>query len=229
MDLVFAVIIVTLATYSIFRLNTVTPIIRITFSRDEYLDSHLKYQILLLILASVVLVLTYFLNPINFSLLLSVGNITAPAKPVEWFEIGPNRSWLFVGLYLTVIITLGTFTFVYLQYRHVKISMSQVLPYMGCIVFVNQLFFRRGDISHRYHLAVHGDCGCVIYCIDFGCYIWSCPFWRHASWIDRHGNGRFSWLVSCQVSYGNTWHLLGVVYTFCTRCRYLYRFYIEPY
>jgi len=154
MEIVFASIIVTIAAFTIFRLNSVTPLIRVTFSRNEYLNSHLKYQVLLLILASIVLVLAYLQNPTNFSVLLSVGNISAPAKPVTWFGIGQNRSWLFAGLYLSIIITMGTLTFVYLQFRHLKMSVVEVLPYIGWILlfsltnsFSEEAIFRVGIIS----------------------------------------------------------------------------------
>jgi membrane protease YdiL (CAAX protease family) len=154
MEIVIASVIVTIAGFTIFRLNSVAPVIRVTFSRDEYLNSHTKYQILLLILATIVLALAYFQNPTNFGVLLSFGNISAPAKPVEWFGIGQDRSWLFAGLYLMVIITLGTFTFVYLQFRHLKLSVGQIFPYVGWILmfsltnsFSEEAIFRIGIIS----------------------------------------------------------------------------------
>ncbi|MCG7983338.1 MAG: CPBP family intramembrane metalloprotease [Candidatus Thiodiazotropha lotti] len=154
MEIVFASIIVTIAAFTIFRLNSITPFIRVTFSRDEYLNGHLKYQIALLFLASIVLLLAYFQNPTNFSVLLSLGNISAPAKPVAWFGIGENRSWLFAGLYLSIIITLGTLTFVYFQFRHLKMSVSEVFPYVGWILlfsltnsFSEEVIFRIGIIS----------------------------------------------------------------------------------
>jgi len=154
MELISASIIVSLAAFTIFRLNSVISSIRITFSCDEYLNSHLKYQIALLILASIVLVLTYAQNPINLNLLFSIGNISAPADPVAWFGIGSNRSWLFAGLYLSVIITMGTLTFVYLQFRNLKVSIVEALPYIGWVLlfsltnsFSEEAIFRLGIIS----------------------------------------------------------------------------------
>lgn len=154
MELVIALIIITIATFMIFRLNSVTKYIRITFSSDDYLDSHLKYQIILLTLASVVLLLTFLQNPTNFIALFSVGNISAPAEPVTWFGIGQDRSWIFAGLYLCILITMGTFTFVYLQFRRLKVSFTEIIPYTGWIVlfsltnsFSEEAIFRLGIIS----------------------------------------------------------------------------------
>lgn len=155
METISALIIVTLATFSIFRLNSISSsLIRLRFSGDEYLNSHLKYQIALLVLAGFVLLLTFVQNPDNFALLFSIGNISAPAHPVDWFGIGSNRTWIFAGLYLSVIITLGTLTFVYLQFRHLKQSIVEVLPYVGWVVlfslmnsFSEEAIFRLGIIA----------------------------------------------------------------------------------
>lgn len=83
METIIASLVVSLAALTIFRLNSVTPFIRITFSSDDYLNSHLKYQLALLVLAITVLAVTYAQNPINLRILFSVGNISAPANPVE--------------------------------------------------------------------------------------------------------------------------------------------------
>ena len=154
MELVTALIIVILATFMIFRLNSITKYIRITFSNNGYLDSHLKYQIMLMALASIVLILTFIQNPTNISALLSVGNISAPAEPVTWFGIGHERSWIFAGLHLYIYITMGTLTFVYLQFRKLKVSFAEFIPYVGWIVlfsltnsFAEEAIFRLGIIS----------------------------------------------------------------------------------
>lgn len=154
MELIIAIITVTIATFMIFRLNSVTKYIRITFSNNDYLDSHLKYQIMLIALACIVLLLTFLQNQTNFSALLSVGNISAPAEPVIWFGIGHDRSWIFVGLYLCILITMGTLTFVYLQFRKLNVSFTELIPYVGWIVlfsltnsFSEEAIFRLGIIS----------------------------------------------------------------------------------
>jgi len=154
MELVIALIIVTIATFIIFQLNSLTKYIRITFSSNNYLDSHLKYQMMLMALASIVLLLTFIQNSTNFSALLSVGNISAPVEPVTWFGIGHDRSWIFAGLYLCILITMGTLTFVYLQFRKLKVSFTDLIPYIGWIVlfsltnsFSEEAIFRLGIIS----------------------------------------------------------------------------------
>ena len=148
------VAIVSLAIFAIFRLYSITSALTVNFSSDDYLNNHLKYQLALLILAGLVLILTYAQNPQNLSLLLSIGNLSAPAEPVEWFGIQPNTSWVFVGLYLSAVITLGTATFVYLQFRGLNIPLSKALPYTGWILlfsltnsFSEEAIFRLGIVS----------------------------------------------------------------------------------
>lgn len=155
METIIASLVVSLAALTIFRLNSVTPFIRITFSSDDYLNSHLKYQLALLVLAITVLAVTYAQNPMNLRILFSVGNISAPANPVEWFGTGSNRSWVFAGLYLSVIITTGTIVFVYLQFRHLKVSIAEVFPYIGWVLLfsLSNSFLKRPSfgsaLSHR--------------------------------------------------------------------------------
>jgi membrane protease YdiL (CAAX protease family) len=154
MDILIASVIVIIATISIFRINAITKWIRIKFSSDSYLDSHLKYQICLLILAGIVLELSYFQNPDNFISLFSVGNLSAPAEPVSWFGITAGHTWVFAGLYLLVLITTGTAIFVFLQFRSLKLSLSEILPYMGWIIlfslmnsFSEEAIYRLGIIA----------------------------------------------------------------------------------
>lgn len=155
METIIVSLVVSLAALTIFRLNSVTPFIRITFSSDDYLNSHLKYQLALLVLAITALAVTYAQNPMNLRMLFSVGYITAPANPVEWFGIGSNWSWVFVGLYLSVIITTGTIVFVYLQFRHLKVSIAEVFPYIGWVLLfsLSNSFLKRPSfgsaLSHR--------------------------------------------------------------------------------
>jgi len=148
---------VALASTAIFRLNGFASKISLKVSSNAYLNAHTKYQIALLVLSFVVLSLTYFQHPSNFRLLFSIGTLSAPANPVKWFGIMENSTWLFAGIYLCLIITLGTIGFVYSQFKQLKVGVKQVLPYAAWIIvfsltnsFSEEAIYRIGIISPLY-------------------------------------------------------------------------------
>ena len=158
MEVAITIIIVVSASITIFRLNGLVSKIRIRVSNDSYLNNHAKYQAALLLLSFIVLLLTYQQEPQNFRLLFSVGDISAPVDPVQWFGIGENRTWVFAGLYLSVIITLGTLSFVYTQFRKLKVNANEIFPYAIWILafsltnsFSEEAIFRVGVISPLYN------------------------------------------------------------------------------
>jgi len=157
MEVIIAIAIVALASVVIFKLNRLVSNIDIHISHDNYLNNHGKYQIALLFLSFAVLGLAYLQEPHNFKMLFSVGDISAPVDPVQWFGIGENRSWVFAGLYLSVIITLGTLGFVYMQFRKLKINAKEIFPYAIWILafsltnsFSEEVIYRLGIISPLY-------------------------------------------------------------------------------
>lgn len=157
MDVVIALIIVVLASVTIFKLNFLATKININLNHNSYLNNHSKYQLALLLLACFVMLLVYLQNPQNFNLLFSLGNISAPVEPVQWFGIGERQNWLFAGLYLSVLITSGTLLFVYIQFRKSAIQFSEILPYVFWIIlfsltnsFSEEAIFRLGVIVPLY-------------------------------------------------------------------------------
>ncbi len=154
MEVTIAIIIIALASISIFRLNGLVAKINIRVSRDAYVNNHAKYQVALLLLSLIVLFFAYLQNPHNLMLLLSVGDISAPANSMQWFGIGESRTWIFAGIYLSIVITFGTLSFVYIQFRKSKICAWEILPYVGWILlfslinsFSEEAIFRLGVIS----------------------------------------------------------------------------------
>ncbi len=120
MEVIAAIAVVFFASVSIFKLNYIAAKIDIKISGNSYLNSHAKYQILLIFLSVIVLLFLYFQSSNNLKLFLSFGNISAPVVPVEWFGISKGKTWVFAGLYLCVLITLGTFSFVYFNFENKK-------------------------------------------------------------------------------------------------------------
>ena len=159
MEVVTAIAVVFFASVSIFKLNYIATKIDIKISDNSYLNNHAKYQILLVTLSTIVLLFLYLQSPNNLKLFLSFGNIYAPVEPVEWFGIGEGKTWVFAGLYLCVLITLGTFSFVYFQFRKQKIKAQEIFPYIGWIVlfslsnsFSEEIIYRLGIIVPLYNV-----------------------------------------------------------------------------
>ena len=159
MEVVTAIAVVFFASVSIFKLNYIAAKIDIKISSNSYLNSHAKYQILLVSLSVIVLLFLYFQSSNNLKLFLSFGNISAPVVPVEWFGIGEGKTWVFAGLYLCILITLGTFSFVYFQFRKQKIKAQEIFPYIGWIVlfslsnsFSEEIIYRLGIIVPLYNV-----------------------------------------------------------------------------
>lgn len=164
MEIATALIIISIAIVSIFQLNTIVSRVHIKLSDNEYLNNHAKYQAALLLLSFVVLFLVYIQNHQNFWLLFTSGNLSAHVEPVRWFGIGENKTWIFAGLYLSAIITLGTLSFVYIQFRKLKVHFKELLPYMFWIIifsltnsFSEEAIFRLGVISPLYGLLGTSD------------------------------------------------------------------------
>ena len=154
MEIAVALIVVVLSAASMFQLNRLIARVNVRLSDNDYLNTHAGYQIALLILAVITSFLIYLQNPQNFRIYFSVGNIDAPAAPVPWFDIGSNETWIFVGLYLGAVITLGTLIFVYFQFRRLTVKLGKLLPYFGWVVvfsltnaFSEEIIFRLGVIS----------------------------------------------------------------------------------
>lgn len=159
METATTIIIIFFASITIFRLDNLVAKANIIISNNTYLNNHSKYQAALLLLSFIVLLLAYLQAPQNFKLLFSVGNISAPVKPVEWFGIGENKTWIFTGLYLSLIITLGTSSFVYFKFRKLKLHLKEIFPYIFWILifsltnsFSEEIIFRLGVISPLYEV-----------------------------------------------------------------------------
>ncbi len=158
MEVVTTIALVLFASAAIFKLNRIAGKIDVTIHSDAYLDSHAKYQLLLVALSALVLTLLYFLSSDNLKLFLSIGNLSAAVKPVDWFGIGEGETWLSAGLYLCALITLGTFSFVYFQFRNQKVKARELLPFLGWIAlfsitnsFSEEVIYRLGVIAPLYN------------------------------------------------------------------------------
>jgi membrane protease YdiL (CAAX protease family) len=106
-----------LFTLGIFALSGQAPKMGLSISRHSYLNFQLNYQLLLLGIALLSLICSYFLNPAGFTSLFSIGNVSAPGEALKVFGIKKGDSWLKTGLSLSFFISLATGIFMYFQLK----------------------------------------------------------------------------------------------------------------
>jgi hypothetical protein len=87
-------LIVGLAIAGIFALRPVTAKIKTVFHSNPVVNTQIKFQSLQLILAAVVLLLTYLLNPENFARFFHLGDVNAHIGKIAWLVVTGNESWL---------------------------------------------------------------------------------------------------------------------------------------
>jgi len=153
MEIAIALAIVVGATVVILNLGRFAEKSPFPVSGLQYINTQLKYQVLLLCVALVVLVAIYFVNTTNFLAFLSVGNIAASANEVSWLGISTGESWLSLGTSLAFFITLATSTFIYLQFRKSGCSLRLLFPYIPWVLafsltnsFSEEVVYRLGVI-----------------------------------------------------------------------------------
>lgn len=150
----FSLFVVILAAAGIFALRPVTAKIKTVFHSDKTVDTQIKFQSLQLILAAVVLLLTYFLNPKNFVRFFRVGDIHVHISKIAWLGVTGNETWLEIALTLGLFITLGTGIFMFFQlkkagadYRYFLFSLLWAIPFSVANAFSEEAIFRIGIVS----------------------------------------------------------------------------------
>lgn len=115
---VAVIVLVIAATLSLLYVkDNATTLLKPSLLAQPFLDGHLKYQLITLGIAGLVLLATYLAGPANFRRFFGFGQIAAPVTPVKVIGInpGPNETWRQIGLNFAVIITAVTAVFIYLQ------------------------------------------------------------------------------------------------------------------
>jgi hypothetical protein len=84
---------------------------------QRFVDAKIKYQLITLGIAALVLVVTYLIVPANFRRFFRRGQIDAPVTPVKAIGInpGPDETWKQLGRTFALIITGVTAVLIYLQ------------------------------------------------------------------------------------------------------------------
>lgn len=101
---------------------------------NAFVDAKLKYQLVSLVVAILVLAITRLFSPKNAGTFYSLGELSAPAKPIKWLGIKPGETWRSVGLSFSVIMTLVTAIFIYLNVAKGQSFQKENLAYIPFIL-----------------------------------------------------------------------------------------------
>lgn len=123
-------------------------------SNNDYISFQCNYQSLLLMITALCLLLTYFINPENFMHYFSFGNVAAPAEGLKWMGIKSKDSWMQTGISLSIIISLVTGIFMYLQMKQIEVNWTILSSSLVWIIvfslsnsFAEEMIFRMGIVS----------------------------------------------------------------------------------
>jgi len=147
-------LIVAFAIAGIFALRPLTAKIKTVFHTNPVIDTQIKFQTLQLVLAALVLLLIYLLNPENFARFFRIGDFNAHISKIDWLGVTGNETWLEIATSLGFFITLGTGIFMFFQlkkagvdYRYFLFSLLWSIPFSMANAFSEEAIFRIGIVS----------------------------------------------------------------------------------
>lgn len=150
-------LVVGLAIAGIFALRPVTAKIKTVFHSNPVVNTQIKFQTLQLVLAALVLLLVYFLNPENFARFFRVGDVNMRISKIAWLGVTGNETWLEIAASMGFFITLATGIFMFFQlkkagvdYRHFLFSLLWSIPFSMANAFSEEAIFRIGIVSPLY-------------------------------------------------------------------------------
>ena len=143
---------------SILLLSGQVSKINIKAHENDYLNFQIKYQFILIGIAFLSMICTYYLNPENFKSILSIGNIYAEGEALKIFGINKGDSWLKTGISLSIFISLVTGIFMYFQLKGQNVDYSLLKTTFILIIllsltnsFSEEMIFRvgiNGSLAH---------------------------------------------------------------------------------
>ena len=121
---------------------------------EAYINFQFNYQSILLVITALALLLTYLQNKENFIHYFSFGNVAAPAEALKWMGIKSKDSWMQTGISLSIIISLVTGIFMYLQVKQSEVNWTILSSSLVWIIlfsltnsFAEEMIFRMGIVS----------------------------------------------------------------------------------
>lgn len=120
--------------------NVIPSVIPTTIVDNAFVDGKLKYQIVTLGVALLVLAITFALAPHNARRFYRPGNLNAPAEPVKWLGIKSTDTWKTVGRSFALIVSLATGAFIYFsvaQGQSLEAGNARYLPFILILAALN--------------------------------------------------------------------------------------------
>ncbi len=125
---------------------------------NAFIDSKLKYQLFTLLLAVVILFITYLFSKQNARIFYKAGTINAATSPVKLLGIKNTDSWKTVGRNRAIIISVVTAIFIYLNVARGQTLESEHVRFLPFILlfsitnaFTEEAITRLGLVT-----ALHG-------------------------------------------------------------------------
>lgn len=150
-------LVVILAGLGIFGIRSIALRYKVTAHNEPFIDEAIKFQTTQLVLAFIVLLITYLHAPANFTTFFQFGNLSAPASEIKWLGVAAGTTWLSLAASMGVWITLATSVFMYVQVKKAGASVNgivKVLPWVILLsamnAFSEEAVFRMGIISPLY-------------------------------------------------------------------------------
>jgi membrane protease YdiL (CAAX protease family) len=146
-------------TIAILMLSGQATRLGISLHQNSYINFQINYQIIVLGLAFVSLISSYFLNPEGVKSILSFGNISAVGEELKIFGIKKGDSWLKTGISLSIVISLATGIFMYFQlkgqeadYSLLKTGILWIFLFSLTNSFSEEVIYRVGINGPLYNL-----------------------------------------------------------------------------
>jgi membrane protease YdiL (CAAX protease family) len=124
MKIITPIALTSIFTIAILLLSGQAARLGISLHQNSYINFQINYQLVLLGLAFVSLISSYFLNPEGVKSILSFGNISALGEEFKLFGIKKGDSWLKTGISLSIVISLVTGIFMYFQLKGQEVDYS---------------------------------------------------------------------------------------------------------
>ncbi len=107
---------------------------------NDFVDAKLKYQIVTMGIALLVLAITYALAPQNARRFYRFGKLDAACEPVKWLDIKSTDRWGKVGTTFAVIVSLATGAFIYFNVARgqtIEAENVRLLPFVLLLAAMN--------------------------------------------------------------------------------------------
>lgn len=120
--------------------DSVLRMLPIPLAGNNFIDAKLKYQIITIAFALIVLAIVAAVAPQNARRFYRAGKPDAPAGAVNWLGIKPTDTWKLVGRNFSVIISLATGAFIYFNLvrgQSIDPAHTRLLPWILVLSLMN--------------------------------------------------------------------------------------------